>query len=152
MYRQDTTPRPVVWLTCADLYLGDVRGCLRHDPSNLGEHDCWCSDHIRWSASECARPEVRMIVESRFGLRLCCACAHYFELAVMRSAGYSRDPHLFHRLPLAERQAHLRRFVARLVWKVWHTEGYVGTWRSWFPAQAKAWRERLAVERAEVAA
>lgn len=153
---KDSTPAPMIWLTCRDLYLGNVKGCIDHTPDRLfgidRAKDCDCEPNVRWDADSCADPYVHRIADSRFGLRLCCRCHAAFERAVRTSAGYASDPCAYLRLPASERQRIIRRFVARAVWAEWHESGFVADWQPGFPKRAAYWRDLIAAERREVAA
>ena len=157
------TRSTAIWLTCRDLYLGNVRGCIDHEHNRLGCYDrakdCDCDHAARWDADECADPYIgrapanRKGKPSRFGLRLCCRCHGAFERALMVANGYGYDPSEFRRLPMEEQTARRRRFLARAIWVEWHTSGFVADWQPGFrSARAAYWLERIEAERKAVAA
>lgn len=127
--------RETVWLDCRDLYVAGLPGTKNHAADALvpGEAECHCARDERESAYECARPEERAIPDSRFALRICCACAYAWETAAAKVAGQPangfglRD---FHRLPLLERRTAERRLLARVCRILLAEQGSIGTWHT----------------------
>lgn len=151
---ESSTPRPVVWLTCRDLHAAGVYGTGNHEPGNLAGFECDCTENARKTYDECQQPVQRQVRGSRIGLRLCCSCESYLGLHVAREFGYRGEVCFFNALPTEVRTARERIVIGRIVRKLLSENGEVGTWS---PSRirrerAEIWRERIARERAGVAA